>query len=128
MRFLNRRGAFTLVELITVISIVIILIGLLTPAINKARQQARKQEARAMIGSLEVACSMFYSDIGDYPNALSGLMEDTGDSNWHGPYMDDDNYDGANFDDPWGNDYQYATNANGYTISTTAPDGEEITS
>lgn len=115
---------FTLMELLTVIAIIVILIGLISPALRRAREQANEQKAKAMIASLEVAVNMYYTDIGNYPTTLSKLMDTA--NNPRAPYMDNKDFDGTNFDDPWGNDYTYTSATNGYTISTTTPDGKVI--
>lgn len=117
---------FTLIELITVIAIIILLVGLLSPVLRKAREQAKEQKARAMIGALEVAVNMYYTDLGKYPAEQSYLIN-TGSENY-GPYMDNKDFDDAvgKFKDPWGNYYTYTPKTNGYIISTTTPDGKEI--
>lgn len=104
MRFLDRRGAFTLIELLAVISIIVILIGLVTPALHKAREAARKQKARAMVSSLEVAINMYYTDLGRYPGGLDKLVNPPDN---YGPYMDNKDFEGAKFMDPWGKEYKY---------------------
>lgn len=123
MIFKKIRG-FTLIEIITVISIIILLIGLLFPALNKAREQAKEQKARAMISSLEVAVNMYYTDNGKYPDNMGELISPSKEG--YGPYMDDEEYKDGNFIDPWGNSYQYTPKDNGYIIKTTTPDGKEI--
>lgn len=95
---------FTLIEIVTVITIIIILIGLLSPVINKARQQARIQKAKAMIGSLEVAINMYYTDLGEYPEGLNTLIDPPED---YGPYMDNKDFEEGEFKDPWGAAYEY---------------------
>lgn len=118
------KKGFTLIEIITVISIIILLMSLLFPALNKAREQAKEQKARAMISSLEVAVNMYYTDSGKYPDTLGELISPSEEG--YGPYMDDEEYKDGNFIDPWGNPYQYTPKDNGYIIKTTTPDGKEI--
>ena len=107
MRSLDRRSAFSIIELLVVISIISILLGLLFPAINRVRQRARIQEAKAMIGTLEVSINMYYADLGTYPpsaNWESLLVNGSGD---YGPYIDTKKYANGVFEDPWGNVYHY---------------------
>lgn len=60
------RKAFTLVELLTVMAIIVILIGILTPALSAARNRATKTAVRAQINSLSVGLEAFRNDEGEY--------------------------------------------------------------
>ena len=57
----NKRSAFTIVELLTVMSIIVILIGLLVPALNNVRKYAREVRQRAQFHSVGVALEQFNS-------------------------------------------------------------------
>lgn len=62
-------GAFTIVELLTVMSIIVILIGLLIPALNKVKQYATNVKQRAQFHSIEAAMELFDSQFGSYPDS-----------------------------------------------------------
>ena len=51
----NARGGFTLVELLVVISIIGVLMGLLLPAINAARESGRKTQCLSNLKNLGLA-------------------------------------------------------------------------
>lgn len=72
----NKKRAFTIVELLTVMSIIIILMGLLAPVMNKVRRYARKVSQKNQFHSIDVALELFRSEFEGYPD--SGPQDTTG--------------------------------------------------
>ncbi|MCE9610227.1 MAG: type II secretion system GspH family protein [Chthoniobacter sp.] len=73
----RRSNAFTLVELLTVIAIIAILMGLLFPALNNAKDQARKTEARSACMGILAAVKAYNTEYNKYPYPLTGTAPAT---------------------------------------------------
>jgi len=73
----RRLSAFTLVELLTVIAIIAILMGLLFPAMNSAKDQANKQKARAACMGILTAVKAYNTEYNKYPFPLAGTLPTT---------------------------------------------------
>ena len=63
----NKKPAFTIVELLTVMSIIVILIGLLVPALNKVKKFARDVKQRTQLHGIDAAIELFSSECDEYP-------------------------------------------------------------
>ena len=108
-----RRTAFTLVELLVVITILAMLVALLLPAVQSAREAGRLSACKSNLAQIGLACLNFESKHGGLPPAS---MEPTwitnpatyGDGPRNGwvwyvlPYMEQNNIaDQFHFDVPW---------------------------
>ncbi len=75
------RRAFTLIELMIAIVIILILLGLLIPAIGAVRLAAQRAQVRTEISGLEAAITAFHADFGMDPPSGIVLYEDA--SGWN---------------------------------------------
>lgn len=67
-----RHRAFTLVELLVVIGIILVLISILLPAINRAHQQAVRTSMMGDFAAISQALDQYRNDWGDYPRTGKG--------------------------------------------------------
>ncbi len=65
----NRKPGFTIIELLTVMSIIILLISLLVPALNRVRRYALLVKQRAQFHSISVALDLFGAEYEGYPDS-----------------------------------------------------------
>jgi len=76
--------SFTLIELMTVMAIVLVLVGLLLPALNFARNQAKKHLVRNDISNMTTALKAFRMEYGYWPDTTSwGELSTTLNGNLH---------------------------------------------
>jgi len=130
------RSAFTLIEVMIAIAIVIILIGIVGFNVINQLDRAEEGSAQIQMNQIEAALDAFRLDMRRYPTEDEGIavlwnreMLDVEDEalldRWAG-YLDD-----PTATDPWGNEWQYTdqaeNEANEYELWSFGPDGEEGT-
>lgn len=65
----NLKKAFTIIELLTVMSIIVILIGLLVPALNMVKKYAWEVRQKAQFHSIDGAIELFNTEFSSYPDS-----------------------------------------------------------
>jgi general secretion pathway protein G len=103
----ERRGGFTLLELMVVLLILALLGTIAAPRVTKYLRKAKSQTAKIQVDALGAAVDSFHLDTGRFPSndeGLKVLMDRPSDTaNWDGPYLKKRN----SLIDPWGRPYLY---------------------
>jgi general secretion pathway protein G len=125
---LNRRqsrSAFTLMEVLLVLVILVILGSIVGVAINSSRKKAFANAAAVQIKSLKGPLENYNLDIGSYPSTQQSLQalraappDLANPAKWSGPYLSSELEP-----DPWGNPYQYEGAGAQYRIWSFGPNG-----
>ncbi|MEM9166945.1 MAG: prepilin-type N-terminal cleavage/methylation domain-containing protein [Planctomycetota bacterium] len=76
----RRTHGFTLIELLVVIAIIALLIGILLPALGRARESARATACLANLKGIGVGVQLYYNDTDLLPN-VSALTNPSGNEN-----------------------------------------------
>ncbi len=106
MRYDTFRRGFTLVELLVVIAIIGILIALLLPAVNAAREAARRSECANNLKQLGLAVHTHQAMQGYYPPATSFQSPKHNVINYILPYVEQGNvYDKLKLEEDWNSTY-----------------------
>jgi general secretion pathway protein G len=117
----RRAAGFTLIEILVVMAIIAMLAVMVAPNLFRQQAGAQRDAAMAQISALETALDAHFIDVGEYPESLSGLVENESDrASWNGPYLRRDVPM-----DPWGNAYVYDSRGREFTLISYGPDGEQ---
>ncbi len=72
---MNRTKGFTLIELLVVIAIIAVLMGILMPALNRVKEQAREVSCRANLRQYGIVQNMYLNDFDNrFPNPWLSLV------------------------------------------------------
>jgi general secretion pathway protein G len=120
----QRRGAFTLIELLLVMAIIAILAGIILPKFAGQTEAARKKAAVGQVSIFRTAIEKFEVENGRYPTSEEGLQAlvtnpaNLADWTQAMPKVPLD---------PWGHAYVYklATDGSGYDVYSCGPDGQD---
>lgn len=68
----DKKAAFTIIELLTVMSVIILLIGLLVPALNMVKRFAKKVTQKNQFHTIRIAMDTFNAQWEEYPSSEAG--------------------------------------------------------
>lgn len=113
---LSRRNAFTLIELLVVIAIIAVLIALLLPAVQQAREAARRTQCKNHLKQIGLALHNYHGSFNCFPFAQEDSAKSYSAISQLLPYFDQQNvYNQINFSLP------YADPANAVPLKQEVP-------
>jgi general secretion pathway protein G len=123
------RRAFTLLELMLVMAILVILASFGTVYVLNMQRSAKIDATLAQIGMLAQSCKAFKMDMGYFPNSLDDLIAMPAGATankWRGPYLDNASVVPL---DQWDNQFTYTADEtnNRVQIVSSGPDRQANT-
>lgn len=107
MRFRTEQLAYTLLEMLVVLGILVLIVGVTAPIVIGQFGNAKSDAARVQVNLLAGNIEFYTVDVGRPPTAEQGLQalltEPSGVTRWRGPYVKK----ASQLIDPWGNPYLY---------------------
>jgi len=129
------KKAFTLIEVLLVIALLVALGAMVLPKIMGSGDKAKIDLTRAQIDGLKTALDLFKMDVGRYPTTDEGLkalwdkdviQDDDLAKKWNKAGYVDKN---TEFKDSWSHELNYRSpgeqNEDGYDLWSNGPDGDE---
>ncbi|MEW4565068.1 DUF1559 domain-containing protein [Bremerella sp. JC770] len=123
-----RRGGFTLVELLVVIAIIGVLIALLLPAVQQAREAARRMQCTNNLKQLGLAIHNYHDVMGSVPTIGSAPLRSAFVALL--PYLEQSNLEEQyNYNEAWhhADNLPIATQVPDTLVCPSAPGGGELT-
>jgi len=125
----RRLAAFTLIEVLLVLIILVILGSLAANIFTGTQDKANVKSTIIQIGFIEDAIDRYRLEMNRYPEKLEDLWEEPSDADeaqkWGSAYMEEVT------EDNWGNAYEYLPegekNPDKYDLWSNGPDGEDGT-
>ena len=114
-KYSRRAAGFSLIELLIVIAIILIILAMALPKLNKARMQAFETGAIKAITTIHTAQAQYYSQFGKYASSLTELGPAKG-ANANASAADLISSDLAN-GEKGGYKYDMALTPTGYTVN-----------
>jgi len=65
--FMKKRTGMTLIELLVVLAIMVILLGILLPAVQKVREASRRSQCAHQVAQIGLACHIYHDNAGSFP-------------------------------------------------------------
>jgi general secretion pathway protein G len=118
----TERAAFTLLELLLVLAILVVLGGIVLVNFSGAQNDANVNATTAQLNGLKQNVQYFQIRMNSIPQSLEELKDGPSDASkkakWTAPIITEIPKDA------WGNDFTYSTKGNGYEIRSGGIDGQ----
>jgi general secretion pathway protein G len=138
-QYRQTKRAFTLLEIMLVIVIIIALAAVVVPNLGSRREQAKIGTTKIQLKSIEDAMEYFKTDVGRYPTSEEGLQalnsaeqiqDEELSKKWHGPYLGKETKQ-FSLKDAFDHDFHYTCpgehNTKTFDLYSAGPDGQEGT-